>query len=292
MSIIKQNHSSCEIILIDDGSRDNSGLICDRYSNTYSEIRVIHQKNGGLSNARNTGMKQACGEYIMFLDSDDYLQEGCIERLKKKIKTNASNVIVGKAKIVFLDGRECDKVVYSITEGIYQINDYLRELKKKKCYSACAPFSIYKKSFLDSINASFFEGIIYEDELWTPNILLRTDTIYFSDEYFYINCTRATSITQSSNSEKAVKSLLTVTSELDKLKNQLKPQYFDVFDENIVSLFLLAYCKASNPERIVKDYGRYYPIKHAHGFKTKMMGLLYLLSPRGYLWLHKTIKGF
>jgi len=80
-SVIYQTESDIEIILVDDGSTDSSGKICDEYASQDSRIRVIHKKNGGLSSARNAGVKIATSEYVMFLDGDDYLKNSAVERL-------------------------------------------------------------------------------------------------------------------------------------------------------------------------------------------------------------------
>ena len=85
-SMIKQTYSNIEIILVDDGSPDNSGVICDEYANKDSRILVIHKENGGTCDARNTGLKKASGYYLMFADGDDWLEEDCVEYLVKLIE--------------------------------------------------------------------------------------------------------------------------------------------------------------------------------------------------------------
>ena len=86
-SIIKQSYKNLEIILIDDGSKDNSGKICDEYAEKDNRIKVIHKKNGGLSDARNTGLNIADGEYICFIDSDDYIHKDLVkDNLEKLIQ--------------------------------------------------------------------------------------------------------------------------------------------------------------------------------------------------------------
>ena len=84
-SILSQSYNDYEIILVDDGSNDGSGQMCDKYSEEFSRIKVIHQKNAGLSVARNTGIKNASGEYFILADSDDFCLEIILERLRQHV---------------------------------------------------------------------------------------------------------------------------------------------------------------------------------------------------------------
>ena len=95
-SVIEQTYKNIEVILIDDGSTDNSGKICDEYAKNDIRIKIIHQQNGGVSTARNNGLEHATGKYITFVDSDDYIEKEMIETMAKKImKKNADIVICG-----------------------------------------------------------------------------------------------------------------------------------------------------------------------------------------------------
>ena len=114
-SIINQTYNDIEIILVDDGSTDNSGKICDEYKSIDNRIRVIHKVNGGLSSARNAGMRIAQGEYICFIDSDDYIDSQMLEIMKKQIK-NADIVICGKEDIW---GNDSHNITSSDLESTY-----------------------------------------------------------------------------------------------------------------------------------------------------------------------------
>ena len=85
-SIINQTYTNIEIILVDDGATDSSGNICDLYSKKDSRIKVIHKRNGGLSDARNVGIEKAVGQYLMFVDSDDYIDKTMCEKLYNALK--------------------------------------------------------------------------------------------------------------------------------------------------------------------------------------------------------------
>ena len=91
-SVKKQSYFNIEIILVDDGSPDNCGIICDKYAETDSRIKVIHKKNGGLSDARNAGLDIATGQYICFIDSDDYIE-------KDTLKDMYNNIVMTRADI-------------------------------------------------------------------------------------------------------------------------------------------------------------------------------------------------
>ena len=94
-SLINQTYKDIEIILVDDGSKDNSGKICDEYSEKYEFIRVIHKENAGLGMARNTGMENAKGDYVDFMDSDDYLKPDTVEKLVKALEETGADTCLG-----------------------------------------------------------------------------------------------------------------------------------------------------------------------------------------------------
>lgn len=93
-TIVDQTYKNLEIILVDDGSKDNSGLLCDQWAEKDSRIKVIHKENGGLSSARNVGMENATGDYIMFEDSDDWLEPELIERSIECIQKDESDIVI------------------------------------------------------------------------------------------------------------------------------------------------------------------------------------------------------
>ena len=95
-SIIKQTYQNLEILLIDDGSTDNSGKICDKYAEKDKRIKIIHKENGGVSSARNLGLDLAQGEYIAFIDSDDFVSNKYIESLYSAIEHKDAEIVLSK----------------------------------------------------------------------------------------------------------------------------------------------------------------------------------------------------
>ena len=117
-SIIGQSLSNIEIILIDDGSTDKSGKICDMYAVTDKRVKVIHQKNAGVSAARNTGISIAVGEYIGFVDSDDWIEKQMYEKMFFEAKRSNSDVVMCDATTVFEKGRTQSDTIIQLSENL------------------------------------------------------------------------------------------------------------------------------------------------------------------------------
>lgn len=154
-SILDQTHKNLEIILIDDGSTDNSGKLCDEYYNKDKRIKVIHQKNGGLSVARNSGLEIATGEYIMFIDSDDYYEKKSCELLYNEIKRKDADYVIGNYIHVNYNGEKWDKPLFD--QEIYgrfklSIKDY-----KKSFFvmNSVVWNKIFKREFIEKNNLRF-----------------------------------------------------------------------------------------------------------------------------------------
>lgn len=150
-----------EVIIVNDGSSDSTAAIAESWAASHANIKVISQDNKGLSMARNAGMEAAEGKYIMFLDSDDHIETGCLEKIVSRcladdldiLRFCAANMIDGKAE------RRYSYEDKGICTG--------RELLKDK-FQVCAPFAAYKKEFLDSEALRFVPGIYHEDNEFTP----------------------------------------------------------------------------------------------------------------------------
>ena len=186
-SIINQTYNDIEIILVDDGSTDNSGKICDEYKSIDNRIRVIHKVNGGLSSARNAGMRIAQGEYICFIDSDDYIDSQMLEIMKKQIK-NADIVICGKEDIW---GNDSHNITSSDLESNYDIISMSGEvafehflLEDKEGY-VVAWNKLYRTHIFIQYNIKFPEGKIHEDCFTIYKLFIHSQKVVYIDIPLY-----------------------------------------------------------------------------------------------------------
>jgi glycosyltransferase involved in cell wall biosynthesis len=159
-SILLQTHKDLEVILINDGSTDNSGRICDWYKNQDHRIKVVHKENGGLSSARNAGLDIANGEYIGFVDSDDWIAHDMYEYMLNLIDDTGSDVAVINYILVndVLEYSQ-ERITYKTYEGKEILREYLLEGTKTGSYSFCR--NLYKKDLFYEIR--FPVGKINED---------------------------------------------------------------------------------------------------------------------------------
>ena len=157
-SLVNQTYKDFEVIVVNDGSPDNSQLILDEYAKKYPFIKVIEKKNGGLSDARNVGIRNASGDYIGFLDSDDYVLEDMLEKMVKKCESGDFDIVCCDLDFIYEDGHR-QRVVSSISEDL---NDEVSIKKSMTCIYPAAWNKIYHKR-LFTHGVFFTKGVWYED---------------------------------------------------------------------------------------------------------------------------------
>lgn len=191
-SLLKQTYTNIEIILIDDGSLDRCGCICDEYSEKNVGVRVIHKQNGGLSDARNTGINIAKGKYIYFLDSDDWIHEQCLERLYKLLILTDSDIAVCnyiKLNVEPAAAQVLQETFYEFT-NLEALKQMLGRLSDQMVIS-CG--KLYKKFLFDQIRFPF--GRIHEDEFITYKLILKARKVVYTTAQLLYYWQRNDSIT-------------------------------------------------------------------------------------------------
>lgn len=189
-SLIEQTYQNIEIILVDDGSIDLSGKICDKYAGQFNRIKSYHKPNGGLSDARNYGIEYANGEYLFFVDSDDWLEIETISSMVEEAILNDSDIVCCGIKRVYDDNvwepftdKGCE--LYSQKEAL---ENYLNG--NKICTVAWN--KLYKRRLFSELR--FPKGKINEDEFTTYKAILASSKIVYIDDYFYCYYKRHDSI--------------------------------------------------------------------------------------------------
>lgn len=199
-SILAQSFKDYEIVLVDDGSTDASSQICDTFARSYSNIRVIHKINGGLSTARNAGFEIAEGEYIWWIDSDDWIEKGALEELYIASSSNAPDIV--KFQYYRVE-KTCKEVISNIKPGSYVGREKISTLLDRAFHlsgnfllSAC--MHIYKRDFLKSVKTSFISERIVgsEDYLFNLTVLARANSVLVLSKPLYFNQMREGSLTQ------------------------------------------------------------------------------------------------
>lgn len=183
-SILKQSYEKLEVILVDDGSPDNCGAICDEYKSRDERVKVIHKENGGLSAARNSGLDIVTGKYIMFVDSDDWLDLNAIQYLYQIIKEHDADVSAVGLLSVF-DGTEIENVIYSNKVTVYDKSQALETFLFNGQLSPCACGKLWKSNLWSKVR--FPEGRLFEDQFTIYKILDDAECSVLSENkmYFY-----------------------------------------------------------------------------------------------------------
>lgn len=262
-SIINQSYKNLEIILVDDGSPDLCGNICDSYENIDSRIKVIHQKNKGLSGARNAGINIATGTFIIFIDSDDYIDTKMIEKLFKNLIDTKSDISI--CGFYQIQESEIDNF-NPLAETIY-----LKKLDKKKCLSELLFHKcgidivtwnkLYRRTLFENI--VFPEGKIYEDFATIPYIIEKaTNGICVTNEKLYYYIQRSGSINANS---KFNKNIYHMQENLEIMNNFIQENHNDLYLKIIPGILFFniivvneffKYNLQKENKKIIKDFSK------------------------------------
>lgn len=201
--------SDYEIILVDDGSTDGSGHLCDSIAAGHNSIRVVHQQNKGLSAARNAGIAEARGKYIQFVDSDDYLNPNVLGGIINELESNDLDILRINYQNVNAAGEVFEPNKYSkpFVDYSEEVCDGLTFLNDRLGYACYAVQFVIKGSLLKKEGNGFKEGIYFEDVEWTPRLLLQANRVASCPTLVYNYLYRHDSITRNPDIEKMRKSI-------------------------------------------------------------------------------------
>lgn len=247
-SILSQSYPFLEIILIDDGSTDQSGKICDQYEKLDSRIKVIHQKNGGAANAKNSGLAVATGEYLSFVDSDDYLEPMAYEIMLACLKKYQADVVQASFCNCYVDG----KSTYKTLEGVkvFETEEFLHRYTTDWTCGLLWD-KLYRKSLFDGIK--FEEGHKIDDEFFTYQGVMNAKKIVHIPDVVYNYRKRKSSVMLRKETQQEI-----VLDKLEYLEKRRKnvvekfPQLKQEFDYHYLSMLVILSRDVAATEESIK----------------------------------------
>ena len=220
-----------EIVVVDDGTKDNAMEIARRFQDNYSNIKIYSQENAGLSAARNMGLSHCSGDYVWFVDSDDYIDKESLSLIFNKIEKNP-DIICIQAK------RSDETTPRNIFSGNVQ-NGYDVLLHSFDAWDRCVPYFIFNRQFIDNHNLRFYIGIFHEDDEFTPRALVFAEKVCVIDRplYYYWVKTDNT-ITKTVNPKKSYDNIIVAESLSNFKENNPMPADVKQVFENHISLII------------------------------------------------------
>lgn len=224
-SLVNQTLKNIEIIIVNDGSPDNSNIIIDEYQKKHSKlIKVLNQKNQGLSDARNNGLKLATADYVVFIDSDDYVDYNMIEKLYNKIIDDNADVIICGNRVVDEKG--------NIISCTYPNNFNYSNLTERTIFgNMCAWNKIYKKSLICDNKLKFRSKVWYEDIDFSYKILTLSKKTSFLEDNLYNYLLREDSIMNSQKANRNLELILAFDEMINYSKNKhIYKKYYNAIE--------------------------------------------------------------
>lgn len=279
-SLIRQTYKDIEIILVDDGSPDRCPKMCDRYARLDNRIKVIHKENGGLSDARNTGLRAASGYYIMYVDSDDYLETDACKRLLDSMQPDV-DFVVGAIRQV-----RGQKIIYQRHTNMMSGKKYsskvfvIKSIQKNEWF-APAVLNLYKRKFLLSNQLFFKIGYYYEDMEILLRLYLSAKNIVYVDYPFYNYIVRENSIMTSDITEKKREMAIAIYSEWMRIILDIQDVEYQKYLFGILSKYYITSARhlAIQGWKVDKlDFN--FAWKYALGWRERLNILLFNFFPK------------
>lgn len=295
-SIVKQTYKNIQIILVDDGSTDSSGQLCDVWKNKDDRIQVIHQENGGLAHARNEGMKIVTGDYVLFVDSDDWIEKNMVEILLSNCLKYKADIGVCRYKRIYPDYTENNESGNSFCcTGEQALYYHIFEMSRP--YDFC--YAVWNKLYSYELikNLRFPKGRNYEDIVFTSQALYSAQKVFYIDKglYNYVALRKGSIMNEGFNVRK-------ITDELSQMDDRIK--YFDemkldIYKQEAICIlinriyqccgYLLISKKVENKKiylQFMKELHKKYTIHNKKNRKEKWKVKVFKISPYIIGWYY------
>ena len=298
-SVVAQNYSDYEVICVNDGSTDGSLEILREYESKHTNIVVFDSSNGGTASARNIGLENAHGDYIWFVDSDDWIDKNALQLLHDELAFTNLDILCFNGKLKYeVDGRVEQDAGFADSQlgGWEYYNKYA--LAKRKFHFVCVVLRLYRREFLLTNNLFFEKCISHEDNLWIPKVLYYAQLVSVIPESLYVYRIREGSKMQT-RSFKQIEDTIAVANKLSaffipivgldkrQLYREIAGEYFGAFVSGNIALF-------GNQDIVIKKQINWANFKDVSIYpRHRRIYVLLSLSPhmfRAYNWLEKKIK--
>lgn len=291
-SLIKQTYKNIEIILVDDGSPDECPILCDQYASTDSRIHVVHKVNGGLSDARNKGIEASTGEYILFVDSDDYIDLDTCEKFVNLIGKSKPEIVTGNGRRI--EGTNVKFMKHTLSTTINNLTgeEYLREELKHNTMFMAAWLNLYNREFLNKNNLEFKQNRLHEDEEFTPRAFLKAKNILSSDINFYNYIIREESITTNKDLSKNALDIMKTCYELSEIYNEISDVELKKFlNDSLVTKYLYAFQIGKLYKKKYNNFvNKKFVYNKAYLNQTKLKAFIFCTNQKLYYILNKIMK--
>lgn len=288
-SILNQTHKNIEVLLIDDGSTDKSGSICDLYAEKDNRVLVCHKNNEGLSEARNTGVKLSSADYIVFVDSDDYIMPDMLEVLYKRMQKDKSDLAICNFSYVDESGQLLDHMNEDAPirdEALSGEEAFERLAGEKYWYYVTAWNKLYKKDFL--VEIPFPRGKIHEDEFTAHCFLDRCRKVSCVGKALYQYVQREQSITSQKYSVRRLDGMEAFCARAEYARCKKNCRVVADSLEKAMNLLLEGYQrlgKEKESRKVLKERRRLYNKTYVRAFfyrlgnKLRIKGMLTVMHP-------------
>lgn len=249
-SVQAQSYIDWQMILIDDGTKDKSAEIARQIASQYEGISVIDQENQGLSVARNTGTSVANGEYIWYVDSDDYIEEKCLERILPLLKDNL-DILQLKWRLVYEDGRPPQDVYVNAPAGAFTG----KEITEQGGLAAPAPFSVLRSLYIKENKFTFVPNIYHEDSEFKPRVSYLAKKIAFDQGISYNYLQRGGSIMSTFRPKKMYDLMIIIDNLFDFMHQYVEKEDWRMWARNFSGPLseLLYLANYSKDEKLMAD---------------------------------------
>lgn len=293
-SVLSQTYPNIEVILVDDGSPDSCGMICDEFAKQDKRVKVIHKENGGLSDARNTGVKNATGEYVIFLDGDDFWGDrDALQRLVHRQNEIGADVL-SYSYVRWFEETNQKQPYFDTVAAMPPLSskkEQLKYLTDRGLYIASACNKLIRRSVLEDLE--FRRGVYSEDIEWCAKLMLKASSLDFVCDNFYLYRQHTTSIRYTITDQKCHDLVNNITLCLELLQQapeDTREALLHYIAFQFGTFFVVQSQAETEPTECIEQMNSYSWLLKYHGNRKKLLVLYIMCKLIGYKRACKLVR--